>query len=94
MNEDAGPWVPVKDRLPDDQQRVLCWIPGHRVYLPGKSGATELREAVILRFHQDFFVKNPSKTGKARGDHFWTGEGTSNHFFHEVTHWRPLPEGP
>ena len=24
----------------------------------------------------------------------WIGEGSSNHFFDEVTHWMPIPEGP
>ena len=87
-------WTPIAERLPDDGTRVLCWIPDHRVYLPGKTGAMESRPAVILRFAHNYFVKNPSKTGRAMGQHFWLGEGTSNHFFEDVTHWMPLPEGP
>ncbi len=87
-------WIPITERLPEDGQRVLCHLPGHTVYLPGKTGATEDRSVVILRFAKDFFLKNPSKTGKATGDHFWLGEGTSNHFFADVAHWMPLPEGP
>lgn len=90
----TGTWIKVEDELPDDGQRVLCWLPSHTVYLPGKTGATEDRHAVVLKFARDHFVKNPSKTGKAVGTHFWLGEGTSNHFFHEVTHWMALPEGP
>jgi hypothetical protein len=27
------------------------------------------------------------------GRHFWQGEGNSNHFFKDVTHWMPLPVG-
>jgi hypothetical protein len=87
-------WTSITEQLPEDGARVLCWIPGHTVYLPGKTGATELREAVILRVAKDHFVKNPSKTGKATGPLFWLGEGTSNHFFEDVTHWMPLPNGP
>ena len=87
-------WVPCTQRLPADGQRVLGWLPRNAVYLPGKTGATEERNSVILRFAYDFFVNNPSKTGKATSPHFWVGEGTSNHFFEEVTHWMPLPEGP
>lgn len=91
---DPQDWVPCTQRLPADGQRVLGWLPRNTVYLPGKTGATEERNSVILRFAHDFFVNNPSKTGKATSPHFWVGEGSSNHFFEEVTHWMPLPEGP
>lgn len=84
----------MHEALPADGQRVLCFVPGHTVFLPGKTGASELREVVVMRFALDFFVKNPSRTGYTGTPHFWLGEGTSNRFFHEVTHWMPLPERP
>jgi hypothetical protein len=84
-------WISVNDRLPADGERVFCKVPGNSVYLPGKTGATELREVVVMRFALDFFVTNPSKTGYTGPPHFWLGEGTSNRFFAEVTHWLPLP---
>lgn len=87
-------WIHTSERLPDDGQRVLCWLPDNTIYLPGKTGATEVRNTVVMKFARDYFIKNPSKTGKAVGDHFWLGEGTSNRFFHEVTHWMPLPPAP
>ncbi|MBK8226548.1 MAG: DUF551 domain-containing protein [Flavobacteriales bacterium] len=87
-------WVPVSERLPDDGQRVLCYLPKNTVFLPGKTGATEERLVVVMRFAHDFFAKNPSKTGYAGPPHFWLGEGTSNRFFQEVSHWMPLPERP
>lgn len=87
-------WIPVSQRLPADGQRVLCHVPGNQVYLPGKSGATEERAVVVLRFAQDFFLKQPSRTGYSGEPHFWMGEGTSNRFFHEVSHWMPMPEVP
>jgi hypothetical protein len=87
-------WIPINERLPDDGQRVLAFLPKNTVYLPGKTGATEERNVIVLRFMKDWFLKNVSKTGKASGDHFWLGEGTSNHFFTDVTHWMPLPAHP
>ncbi len=87
-------WISVNDALPEDGARVLCFTPGNSVFLPGKTGATELREVVVMRFACDFFVNNPSKTGYTGAPHFWLGEGTSNRFFHEVTHWMLLPERP
>jgi hypothetical protein len=47
-----------------------------------------------MRFALDFFLKNPSKTGHTASTHFWLGEGSSNRFFHEVSHWMPLPPAP
>ncbi|HNR56349.1 MAG TPA: DUF551 domain-containing protein [Flavobacteriales bacterium] len=87
-------WIPVNERLPDDGQRCLCHLPGNQVYLPGKTGATEVRQVVILRFLKDHFLKNPSRTGYNGEPHFWQGEGSSNKFFAEVSHWMPLPDAP
>ena len=87
-------WIPCSAALPANGQRVLAWLPDNIVYLPGKTGATELRKVQIMKFAFNFFVDNPSKTGKATSPHFWVGEGCSNHFFHEVSHWMPVPEAP
>lgn len=73
---------------------MLCYLPVNTVYLPGKTGASETRHVVIMRFAHDFFVKNVSKTGYTGAPHFWLGEGTSNRFFHEVSHWMPMPVEP
>ena len=90
MSED---WMDVNVALPDDDQRVLGFIPGNKVYLPGKDIQFETREVVVLRFCKDFYAKNAEKRAKY-GLHFWAGEGNSNHFFSDVTHWRPIPGGP
>ncbi len=86
-------WIHCDEQLPADGQRVLCWVPGNTVHMAGLQ-QTELREVVLLRFAEDWFIKNPSKTGRATHRHFWLGEGCSNFFFERVTHWKPLPEGP
>jgi hypothetical protein len=87
-------WIHVADRLPEDGARVLCHLPENAIFLPGKSGSTEQRNVVIMRFARDFFLKNPSKTGHTGSPHFWLGEGSSNRFFHEVDHWMELPAVP
>ena len=86
-------WTAVADQLPEDNQRVLGFIPGNKVFLPGKDLQFEQREVVVLRFCKDFYAKNEEKRAK-HGLHFWAGEGNSNHFFSDVTHWCPIPEGP
>lgn len=87
-------WIPIHEQLPADGQRCLCHLPANVIFLPGKTGDTEARPVVILRFMHDYFVKNASRTGYTGAPHFWLGEGTSNKFFAEVTHWMPLPEAP
>lgn len=87
-------WIPIAHQLPPDGERVLCFLPRNEIHLPGKTGATEQRHIVVMRFALDFFVKNPSKTGYSGPPHLWLGEGTSNRFFGEVTHWMPLPGHP
>ena len=86
-------WISVDDELPEDDQRVLGFIPGHKAFLPGKDLQFEIREVVVLRFCKGFYAKNEEKRAK-HGLHFWAGEGNSNHFFADVTHWRPMPVGP
>lgn len=86
-------WTAVKEQLPEDDQRVLGFIPGNKVFLPGKDLQFETREVVVLRFCKDFYAKNEEKRIK-HGLHFWAGEGNSNHFFADVTHWCAMPEGP
>lgn len=86
-------WIACSEKLPQNNQRVLCWLPGHVVHLPGLR-EKELREVLILRFAEDWFIKNPSKTGRKTHRHFWLGEGSSNCFFEQVSHWKALPEGP
>lgn len=87
-------WMPITEGLPEDGQRVLCFLPSNTIHLPGKTGATEQRNVVVMRFARDFFVKNTSKTGYSGPPHLWLGEGTSNRFFLEVSHWMPLPAHP
>lgn len=74
-------------------QRLLAYIPGNKVYLPGKTGEFELREVIVLRFIENFYPEGSEKRQK-HGAHFWQGEGNSNHFFSDVTHWKPMPTGP
>lgn len=86
-------WIAVSDQLPADGQRLLAFIPGNKVYLPGKSLDFEIREVIVLKFLQDFYPEGSEKRAK-HGPHFWQGEGNSNHFFKDVTHWTPIPAGP
>ncbi|MFN0031662.1 MAG: DUF551 domain-containing protein [Flavobacteriales bacterium] len=86
-------WIRTSDSLPDHDQRVLGYVPGNRVFLPGKSGEFEMREVIVLKFQRDFYPAGSEKFEK-HGPHFWQGEGNSNHFFGDVTHWMDIPVRP
>jgi hypothetical protein len=86
-------WRDINIEKPEDGQKVLCYLPDNHQFLPGKSGETRHEPIVILRFVHEFFSAGSEKYGKF-GPHFWLGEGLSNHYFKDVTHWMPLPDGP
>lgn len=86
-------WIDIKNQLPEDGQRLLAFIPNNKVYLPGMTLEFELREVIVLKFLKNFYPEGSEKR-KLHGAHFWQGEGASNHFFADVTHWRAMPEGP
>jgi len=86
-------WIAATEQLPAHNQRVLVFVPGNRIFLPGKTGESEMREIIVLRFLQDFYPVG-SERRTTHGAHFWQGEGNSNHFFHDVTHWMPMPVAP
>jgi hypothetical protein len=84
-------WISIQDRLPEDEQRVLVFVPENKFFLPGKTGEFEMREVMIMKFCANFYPEN-SERGIKYGVHFWGGEGNSNLFFNAVTHWMPLPQ--
>lgn len=86
-------WISIHTQLPENEQRVLAFVPGNKVFLPGKSGEFEMREIIVLRFLENFYPEGTEKNLK-HGPHFWQGEGNSNHFFRDVSHWMPMPGAP
>ena len=87
-------WISCKVKLPQNQQRILAFVPNNYVSIPGGGGEVELRDVKIVVFEEDFYGDHKPKHKNNEGLHFWTGEGLSNHFFQEVTHWMPLPNQP
>ncbi|MEM7160946.1 MAG: DUF551 domain-containing protein [Bacteroidota bacterium] len=86
-------WIDINEQKPDDGQKVLCFLPNNFQYLPGKSGEQRHEPVVILRYVASFFQEGSVKFEK-HGPHFWLGEGLSNHYFEDVTHWMPMPNHP
>jgi hypothetical protein len=85
-------WISVQERLPDHLSKVLCYLPDNVQYI-GKTDEIRPEPVVILRFVANFFGEGNEKREK-HGPHFWAGEGLSNHYMADVTHWMPLPEAP
>jgi len=86
-------WIDIENELPLDNQRVLAYIPDNKVFLPGMQLDYAVREVIVLHFRKNFFEDNEEKR-KKYGLHFWSGEGNSNHFFNDVTHWKAIPKAP
>jgi len=86
-------WISINDQLPDDEARVLVYIPNNEIYLPGKTGLKERITVIVMKFHFNFFSEEKA-AAKKTARHFWVGEGQSNHFFEDITHWRPMPLPP
>lgn len=86
-------WININDQLPGDGDRVLVYIPGNEVYLPGKSGEMARITVLVMKFQENFLSEEKAAAKKTQR-HFWVGEGQSNHYFEDVTHWQPIPEGP
>ncbi len=87
-------WIKTKDELPKDGQRVIAFVPENYVPIPGSPSEVELKPIKVLTFIKNFYGAHKPKHKNSESNDFWSGEGLSNHFFQEVTHWMPLPEKP
>jgi hypothetical protein len=87
-------WIRTIDQLPQDEQKVIAFVPENYVPLPGEPGEVELKPIKILTFIKNFYGNDKPKHKNSDSNDFWSGEGLSNHFFQEVTHWMPFPEKP
>mgnify|MGYP001184401591 CR=1 FL=1 len=87
-------WIRTIDQLPKNEQKVIAFVPENYVSLPGRPGDVELNPIKILTFIKNFYGNHKPKHKNSESNDFWSGEGLSNHFFQEVTHWMPFPEKP
>lgn len=87
-------WIKVSEQLPNDQQQVLAFLPNNYVSVPGDPLEKTFQPIKMLRFVKNFYGPHKPRHRNSESDHFWSGEGLSNHFFQEVTHWMPLPNLP
>lgn len=87
-------WIKTNDQLPEDGQRVIAFVPENYVSLPGSPSEVELKPVKVLTFIKNFYGTDKPKHKNSETNDFWSGEGLSNHFFQEVTHWMSLPEKP
>ena len=87
-------WISIKDKLPQDGQRVIAFIPENYVPTPGDPREVELKPLKVLTFIRNFYGNHKPKHKNSLSNDFWSGEGLSNHFFQEITHWMPMPNSP
>ncbi len=87
-------WINVNEQLPADNELVLAYLPENYVPTPGDPTERTLQPIKILRFNKNFYGAHKPRHKNSRSDHFWSGEGLTNHFFQEVSHWMSLPQKP
>ena len=87
-------WIKILDQLPEHGQQVLAFIPNNFVPIPGNPTEVVLHPIKMVTFIKNFYGAHKPRHKNSESDHFWSGEGLSNHFFQEVTHWMPLPKKP
>ena len=87
-------WISVQQKLPEDGQKVLAFVPDNYVPIPGNPSETEHKPIQILTFEKNFYGAHRPRHKNSASDDFWNGNGLSNHFFQEVSHWMPLPKNP
>jgi len=87
-------WIKVSEQLPANGQLVLAYIPDNWVSVPGDPTEKTHQPLKMLRFEENFYGVHKPRHKNSLSDHFWSGEGLSNHFFQEVSHWMTLPQNP
>lgn len=88
-------WIEVKDGLPEDGQIVLCFIPENNCFT--NSGKPETRvDKLVLRFEAHYYNDhNVRCSNNGDSDAVWNvPAGPGMYWFHDVTHWMPLPDSP
>lgn len=77
-------WIPCSERLPEENQMVLIFVPRrtsyHRGGVPSNRHVAQFRAAPV-QFNN-------------RVPYEWKGDGPMCWFDQEVTHWMALPEPP
>lgn len=87
-------WIDVAEKIPEDNEQVIAFIPGNFVPTPGNPQEITHKPIKLVVFQKDFYGSQRTKHKNTESNHFWSGDGLSNHFFEEVTHWIPLPDFP
>ena len=87
-----GPGIPAQLVLNKSATKGVLAAASRPTYL-NNDLQFEIREVIVLRFCKDFYALNEEKKMKY-GLHFWSGEGNSNQFFKDVSHWQPIPSPP
>ena len=77
-------WIIVKDRLPEDKQRVLIFVPENNVY-----GYDDEIESVNVAV----FDRDVDDCWNNKKPYDWKDSGKT-YFGQEVTPWMPLPKPP
>lgn len=95
-------WINCNDRLPNEYERVLIYLP-EQYNKNNRISCAYIIKGISLEERESLRLKNdPRANVITRGDEYnnnhkpyrWIGDGHMEWFGQEVTDWQPLPAFP
>lgn len=91
-NSNEG-WVSVDEKLPNDKQRVLCYMGNYRQAV--KYDVCQFIKGVVIENDvAGQIIRSEDQHGNNKKPYCWDTFGSMRYFGQDCTHWMPLPEPP
>jgi len=87
-------WISVKNRLPENKQKVLIYYPNDRYFFNGKSDCISAAWFIKGKTREEAdklgSYSAEDQFGNNLVPYYWEGDGPMAWFGQDVTHWMPI----